>query len=163
MHHKSGNSLLELLIAITVFSLFVVALLTSISSLGFVQIKSNYTLTASQLAREAIESAVNWSLNNWSHFSSLNGEYFLTYQDDLGNDLGYVDFSVQNPGPILDRFNRRIVIQPAYRDNQGNIAESGNIDPNTIKVSAIVEWQSADQPNQVVFTTYLINQNFTQK
>lgn len=59
-------------------------------------------------------------------------------------------------GDRFDRYERRMTIEYARRDSVGMIAEDGDPDTRTLKVTSVVRWESAPgQPETVEFSEYI--------
>jgi len=149
---KTGSGLVELIIAVALFSFIIVTLIVSISSMGIVQLKNKQRFYATQLATRNIEIAHHFSQVDWDTLSALDG----TFHPELDIDQHYQLI----PGAgTHDIFTMSLIISPAYRDENDNPAPSGTPDPNTISVTSNVTWNFSNSNEQVTFTSYFINLN----
>lgn len=152
---KSGQSLIELIIAIGLGIIFITGAIGALTVTLRLSSETNHGQPALELARELSEQLRTVVNNDWHALNglSLNGstEYTVSttttfYEITEGSKtttLNAIDYSV------------RFVLDPVYRDGNNAIAAMGTLDPSTIKVTAIASWQSYGQENDVRFSTYL--------
>ena len=131
---ESGFTLIETLIAISIFSISIVTLMTVLSS-GISDI--NYAkkkITATYLAQEGIEYARNQRDN-----------YFLSSTTEWN------DFAIANNS----------VITPPSPDSDfsgfGRTVSKVEINPNEVKITSTVTWQQGSGPKKVEFSENLFN------
>ena len=150
---SKGYTLLELLIAIAIFALVLVTLISSIANLGAVQLKTKHRSFATQSAREGIEISYNQSVNDWESFKLLNGPYHP--------ELNSGEYSlIPGQETLQNIYIREITISPVLRDANGLISDSGTPDPNSMVVVSKVTWTTNAYTDDIEFSTILINQNF---
>lgn len=157
--NQSGAGLLETIIATAIFGIIMVGFVSSISSLGFTEIKTRLRTDATQAARENAEIAYNLSVRDWADFSTLadsNKKYHpkfpVTGANYVSLEPGEEKLSINNA------LNRYLVISPVNRDLDGNIVESGGtLDPDTLKIESVVYWGDGDMSETVSFVSYLTN------
>lgn len=149
-HHNQGVTLIETIIAAAILGVLFVVFVSSLASIGFSEVKARSKTEATQLAREASEISYNLSVQDWDAFASLSG----TYHPELLGSL----YSLSSGEETIDSyFTRSVVIEPALRDDSGNISDTGSPDYSTIKVTSLVTWNEADLDQTVELVTYLNN------
>ena len=144
-----GTTLVEILISITVFSIFGLTLISSLSGLGFAQIRVKHKQEATQLSREGLEIAYNLAHHDWENFKLNIG----TFHPTLVNERLTLEPNAEMVAP----YTRKVIIDPVFRDSDGNLNPTGTIDPDLLFVTSTISWSEADTPYEVALTTYLIN------
>lgn len=150
LKNKSGQSLIELLVAMGVFILV-------ISSTMFLTLDSHLAnrqggerTKAAFFAEAGLSGASSIANQAWKFLT--DGEHGLDYSG------GYWQW--QGNSDILDgRFVRRLSVEPVYRDAAGEIAATGGtIDFDTKKISSLVTWDfTTSRPSEVLVAAYLTN------
>ncbi|MEI6221578.1 MAG: hypothetical protein WCP97_02325 [bacterium] len=146
---ERGSSLMEVIIAIVLFSLVALYLFTLMLDsyrTNFEVLQDGKALT---IADEGYEAILSIRDRNWSGVAS-NGVYGL-----MTGVPGY--WSLVPGSNVLDEFTRAITIEDAYRDGTGKLVISGTPDPNTKKVTTTVSWSSGTRTRNVVIDNYLTN------
>jgi len=150
LRNKSGFSLVEIMLAIAVFSIFSVGIFYL--SIDTISRDSKVILNTDGLlyAQEGLEVARN--IRDRNYLFLTNGDHGLT----LSN--GSWSFA-QAPESIESFYERTITVSDVYRDENGNISENGTTyDPDTKKVDSEVRWlQNGVIPRSIVLTSYLSN------
>jgi len=142
---KKGQSIIELILAIGLASVFLPALLMGLVSSREGYAQQNQRLDATHLLREAEEAVRVVRENSWSQIAN-NGTYHPVIS---GNT-----WSLASNAESVSGFTRSIVISDVYRDASGSISSSGNIDPSTKKTVVTVSW-SGPILSSVSSTAYL--------
>lgn len=152
--NKKGFSLIDIIVALAIIGLVFIG----IYQLFIISTQASYTrskkMEAVQLAQETIEAVRTLRNNGWTdNMTTLaeDTEYYLVLSGDEWT------LSVIPTSLINDLFDRTVLLESVYRDEDDNIADSGTLDPKTKKVVATVEWQERGQINSVVLETYLTN------
>lgn len=148
--NKSGFSLVEILLAISIFSIFTIGIAyLSLDTLGrdaTVKISNEALL----YAQEGLEATRN--IRDKDFLALENGTYGLTL---VSNSWSY------NEAPeLIDNFyERTITISDVYRDEGGNISEDGiTVDDDMKKVESAISWmQNGLIPRSIILTEYLSN------
>ena len=146
---QKGQSLIELLLTIALVSIFFPALLT-----GFVSTRNNRTVRdqrqqASAYLNEAQEAIRVIRANGWSNLSAG------TYHPIVSGSTWILTSA---PELIDGNFTRSIIIEDVKRDSNGDIAQSGTLDPSTKLLTISVLWNSPF-PNSVSAKSYLTRHN----
>src|SRR3989344_6049098 len=142
---KKGQSIIELILAIGLASVFLPALLMGLVSSREGYAQQNQRLDATHLLREAEEAVRVVRENSWSQIAN-NGTYHPVIS---GNT-----WSLASNAESVSGFTRSIVISDVYRDASGSISSSGNIAPSTKKTVVTVSW-SGPILSSVSSTAYL--------
>lgn len=145
---KSGFSLVEITLAIAIFSIFSVGIFYL--SLDTISRDSKVVLSTEGLlyAQEGLEVARN--IRDRNYILLTNGDHGLT----LSGSVWAFD---QAPESIEDFYERTVTVLDVYRNEDGNISEEGIVyDPDTKKVESEVAWlQNGIIPRSVTLTSYL--------
>ncbi|MGB9726729.1 MAG: hypothetical protein ACPLXB_01415 [Minisyncoccia bacterium] len=133
-----AQSLLELLLSIAVGIIMIggSVLLMSTSLRSYQLTKQK--LTANSLLRQQNEVIISLSQDNWHNVSELTKDtnYYATSTNNVWSFVGGEETGILN-GVSYKRYFKTFSV---LRDNNGNIAESGNIDPNTLKITSFLEY-----------------------
>lgn len=128
---KTAFTLVEVLLALTIFTLFSVAVVSlSIDTLNR-DTKVEIENEALHYAQEGLEAAR--AIRSQDYWGLITGEYGLNFNNDTWS-------FIIAPEVIDEFYERTISIEDVYRDEANNIATSGTLDPNTKKVRSTVEW-----------------------
>ncbi len=146
---KSGFALIEVVLAIAIFSMFSVGI--TYLSLDILQAdekveEGNFALLYTQ---EGLEAA-----------RQMRDRNFLLLEDgDHGLDLSDDEWTfIPAPEDIDGYYDRTVSVEDVYRDVDGDIAETGTLDPDTKKVTSTVEWNHRGLfPKSIELSTYLSN------
>lgn len=146
---KSGISLVEVLLAIGIFAVFSLGIFyLSVETLKR-DVKIESASEAILYAQEGLEAVI--SMRDRNFLLLTNGDHGL----ELVNNLWTF---IPAPENIDGFFSRTITIADVYRDASGNIAASGNFDPNTKKITSEVSWfLRGIFPQSNTLVTYLTN------
>ena len=138
---NKGFSIIEVVIACSIISICVFALMSSAGKSIQVSNQALRQAQATLLIEEGVEAVKSIRDNDWDNISNLNldTDYYLSF-----NSL----WSLNNtPSNIDDIFTRKIVLSAVDRDSNDDIASSGSNDPGTKKVTVTVSW---NKPSGVV-------------
>ncbi len=153
--YKKGMSLVEILVAVFIFSIILGVLIT-INNFYLSNSSKNIKLVkATYLAEEGMEAVRIIRDTNWSKISSLTSgaPYFIDF--DIASST-WVSTTTENS---IDSYTRWFVLTDVMRDNTTKrIVESGGtVDPYTKLVNVYISWQ--DKGNTVVksMSSYISN------
>ncbi|MDD3662825.1 MAG: prepilin-type N-terminal cleavage/methylation domain-containing protein [Candidatus Pacebacteria bacterium] len=147
LKNKKGFSLIEVIIACTIITVSVLAVM-SVASKGIEL--SNRSLSQAQantLLEEGAEVVKSIRDAGWSNISSLSldTEYYLFF--DTTTNTWSFNLQDETPlgsipnYPIDSTFNRTVVFSSVLRDGEDNIVSSlGDIDDGTKRVTINVSW-----------------------
>lgn len=140
---RSGQSLVELLVAVAVASTLLPAILTGFVASRSGKVQQAARLSAVALANEGAEALRVVAARGWAGVST-NGIYHPAI---VGSTWELVPET-----ETIQEFTRSITIADAYRDSNGTLVESGgSVDPSTKRVSVTVTWSSLF-PSNVTLT-----------
>lgn len=147
--NKSGFSLVEILLAISIFSIFAVGITyLSLDTLGR-DAKVVLNNEALHYAQEGMEVARN--IRDRNFLLLTNGDHGLSFSNDVWS------FGLA-PEPVDNFYERRVTVSDVYRDINGNIAQEGTLDPDIKKIDSTVAWsQNGIIPRSITLTEYLTN------
>lgn len=152
---KKGFSIVEvlvvaaLLLTVTVsvsqiFPRFIVSFREASSA-----VKANYLL------EEGVEVVKIFRAESWGkNISALqnNTPYRVSF------DVGNMTWATTSSAELIDgKFDRTIILSEVYRDMDGKIASSGNVDADSRKVDVNVLWQTEAGTTTKTLTTYIFN------
>ena len=158
-----GQSLLEILVALSLGTVF---LGTSLSLLGIIfrsQNNINFNFYSQTLFKEAAEIIIYSSKNHWNSLYNLqrNNNYKIAFSQNIWSfESGQEESSYKN---IPYRLYFKIF--NVLRDQNGNISSSGDIDSSTLKVTIFLDYgQNYEKSNSISFyiTRSYLHQIFTQ-
>ena len=150
---RSSFSILELVLAIAIFSIISLTAITTMYSNIMLNQSSEKLEKATNYAEEAIEAINSMRRDEWCN-SFINGTYGLAVENGryvlsgTGNDYG--------------DFHREITISDVYRDANYNITDDTNgiIDPFVKKFTITVDYNKVKNPSErrvVELVTYIAN------
>ena len=146
---QGGFSLIEIIIAIAIFSIIIAGGLT-----GFIPVlnqnrQSNEIVEANRLAEEGLEAVRSIRNRDFNLLSAGN--------KGIGISSNLWDFS--GTSDITDKFTRQISITAANRDASGTLITSGGTtDPDTWLIKSLISWNySVGNPKQFSLETILTN------
>jgi len=139
----------EVLIALSVFSIFTTGIVSI--SLNTLQRSEKAMLNNESLlyAEECME-AVR-SIKDRDYLELASGEYGLSFADDLWS-------LIASPEIIDEYYSRTVTIEDVYRNDDGDIAETGTIDEEVKKITCDVAWDwKGVLPLSSTLTSYMTN------
>ncbi len=149
---QSGQTLIEVLLAMAVSSLVMPALLTGIVATREGKAQQQQRLQATALMQEAVEATRSVREQNWTTFA-VDG----TYHPVVVNGL----WQLQPNGEVISGFTRSVQVSSAFRNENGQLVENGGqLDPSTKKTLIIVSWPTpfaSEVSTTLIFTRYLDN------
>ncbi|MFW5853464.1 MAG: type IV pilus modification PilV family protein [Patescibacteria group bacterium] len=154
---KSGWSLLEVLIGVTLASVVIMVLiggLTRANQAG--QLALNRSV-ASFYTEEAAE-ALFYLANDWSdNFQDLTfGLAYDVFWSAEDNTWVLAEAETES----VFGFDRQIIFSQVERDANGRLTTDGSIDPDTLKVVIEVRWQDRSGEQFEELEAYLFNNYF---
>lgn len=153
MRSNQGSTLIETLIAITIFAIIATGFISATFALGMSELRTRIRTEAAQLARENIEIVYNLSVQDWNSLIQLEGEYHTTL-----NSQGF--FELTEGREILDSavpFSRYLLIEPLTRDTFGDLVTVEDDEVvNMVRVESIVSWETGNQ-EEISYRLYLTN------
>lgn len=129
--HAKAFSIIEIILASGLFALFTVAVFyISLDTLER-DVQNDLRREALSYAQEGMEAI---KLLQSSDYNSLdNGSYGLSFDNP--------NWTLTVEPEILDNFfTRTVTLSDVYRDANGDVSETGTLDPNARSVSVEVEW-----------------------
>lgn len=154
MNQKSGFTLVEVLVSLTILGIVIVMFVGAFSNSIHAQNRAKLRLQATQYARESAEVVYNLSRRDWDSLTqqieAANPD--TVFHPALNNNLATLQAGEETVG---QQFQRSIQLEWATRDNQGNVTNGqGQEDPTTIKVTSTVELPTF-LPDKVTIISYL--------
>jgi prepilin-type N-terminal cleavage/methylation domain-containing protein len=148
---SSGFSLVEVIVAITIITLSLIAIMDLAQKSITVSRQSLHSLEAATLLEEGGEAVKTIRDGAWSNITSLTSgsTYYLSYYSGAWNLSGTPN--------VVDIFTRTITINSVNRDSNDDIATSGTNDTATKKVTVTVSWQEGGDTVSKTLTFYISN------
>lgn len=149
-----GMSLAEVVIASTIITTFLVALV-GVYSVHLRSIFGNSNLVKSSFLNHQSIEAIKFLRNvSWGENIaplSLDTDYYLVWQNNR--------FELTTTNTFIDeKFERKVVLSQVLRDAQSNIVEvGGSIDPNIKKLVVTTSWSDRGATTTRSITTYIAN------
>lgn len=146
---KPAFSLMEILLGVAMFAIFTVGVFyLSIDSLD-TNLKQDLQNESLRYAQEGLEASRSIGNNDFLELDA--GEFGLSF-----TGTGWTFITAPE---VIDTFyERTITVEDVYRDLNGDIAESGTLDPSIKKITSTVDWTWKNYlPKTVSLTTYLSN------
>jgi hypothetical protein len=143
---QNGESILEILLAVAIFSIVLPAILYTLGALASSQPERNIFFDALVLTEETKNTIQQLKSTNWSAVSS-NGDYALTKV----NGVDALVLISTTPTPGANGFIRTIHVGEVKRDNGMIVDQGGVVDNATKKITINIAWVS----NQLPVTTDL--------
>ncbi len=153
---QSGQSLIEILIAIAIFSLIISSSVFLILDTFISNRQGGERTRAVAIASEGIEAAKSIHNRGWKYLT--NGDHGVQINTDNPSNTYWEFIGSQNS---INQFTRIINVSSVNRDVAGDITQSGGApDIDTKKVTSTVTWEfTPDRTNNVVLTSYFTNYN----
>ena len=140
-----GQTLIELLLAMSLTAIFLPVLLSSFVSSREGRAQSEQRLDASQLQKEAIEAVRSVRERDWNEIA-INGTFYPQIQES--------QWVLISGTEETEEYTRSIVISDVYRDTLGDIVETGgDLDPSTKRVDVSVSWTNPS-PSSLTSTLF---------
>lgn len=145
--------MLELVIAVSVITVFITAVAYSYSVILRLAFNNTFNIKAAFILEETVEAVKFLKTANWDeNIAVLDAEedYFLHFD---GSNWQVVSDNVF----IDDIFERKFSLENVNRDSQGKIVEppNGNLDSGTRKLTVVVSWQKGSATTTKSFSTYI--------
>ena len=149
LKQQTGQSLIELLIAMVIF-IMVIASITFMTLDAQVADRQGEERTrATQLTYEGLDASKSIKNRGW--------KYLTIGQHGISDISGFWEFAGTENN--IDQYQRRITVENVNRDDNKNIvATGGTIDFDTKKITSKVDWQfTPERPSDVTLASYLTN------
>lgn len=145
MKGHTGQSLIEILLAAALLIILLPALFSGLLATRDGRAQQQQRVSASLLLKETQEILRVVRERGWSLFAN-NGTYYPTID---GNTWTLSAGTDNNNG-----LTRQVIISDVYRDENGLISPSGDVDPSTKQVEITISWNNPF-PASVFSRTYL--------
>lgn len=152
-HFKKGVGLVEVLVAVFIFTVILSSLIL-ISNLYLLGATDSLKNTqAAYLAEEGIEALKTIRDNSWDNISSIpiDTEKYLSFSTASSS------WQISDSEDLVSIFSRSFIINSVNRDSDGDISLSGTDDPNTKKINITVSWNGKNGVITKNLVTYITN------
>lgn len=157
INFKKGISLVEILIAVFIFSIVLGSLIVAsnmyLSSAG----DSLKSAKAAYFAEEGIEAMKTIRDANWTNISNLSTStaYYLSFNTSSSTNYFW---TATTTATSTDGFTRKITVSNISRDSTGHIVSSGGtIDTSTKLITVSVSWLAKAGAITKSLSTYITN------
>ena len=135
LNQSKGESIIEILLAIALFSIVLPAVLYTLGSFAGSQPQNNMYFNAIMDTEETKSTIQEMKAVSWDTVSQ-NGTYTLNALDNTLNLL------ITTPTPDPDGFIKTIQISDVQRNNGVIVSEGGTVDSATKKISISIDWET---------------------
>jgi type II secretory pathway pseudopilin PulG len=141
MEKSKGQSLVELMIAVAIGAILILAIITLIVPALKGSNKSAQIQTASSLAKELLENVGVWSQADWHNIYDLGKGSPNFYYLNTSNSPFVIATGTESIEVGTSTYSRFFYIENVSRDSSGNIVTTdGADDPSTQKVTVGYNW-----------------------
>ena len=151
---KKGQSLIELLIVISLMAIFLPALISGLTASREGKAQQIQREDAFNLLKETEEAVRIVRERDWEEIA-INGSY---HPQKTGTT-----FILSSGSENINGYTREIIISDTLRDSNGQIVNSGTIDSSTKKITTTISWSlpySSSVDSVIYLTRYLNNSSF---
>lgn len=159
LEFRSGQSLIEVLIAIAIGALMVVAAGAIIAPALRVNTQTSQAQVGSSLAKALLDNVRVWAEGDWHNISNLATTSLNTYYLNTSNSPFTASTGTESVVVSTTTYNRYFYVDDVNRDASGYITSSGgSVDPSTKRVTVAYSWpQSATYTISDYLTRYRNN------
>lgn len=142
---EKGQTLVELLLAIGMMAIILPALYGGFFASRQGKAQQGEHLQAAALLAEEEEAMRSVREKGWANIAT-NGTYHATLSGSI--------WSLSSGSETVNRYTRQVTISDAYRNQNGDLAGSGTVDPSTKKLVYTVSW-GTPYTTSISATSYL--------
>lgn len=147
MHKRNGFTIIELLVAGSLFAVFSSAFVVIFLQTFTNDYRQSELNVAMAFAREGIEIVRAMRKDGFPLLGTVTEGGFET--------VGGGNFRFDGAPDTTDKYERKITVVYAQRSG-GDIAEGGSVDDKTMKVTSVVEWDSMTGTREsITLSTYI--------
>lgn len=155
--NNKGFGLMEVVVGIAIIAAVLTGLFTAFTKYFHSGVSNTPRVKATIISEEGVEAIRYMRDKGWSaNIDSLSTDtkYYLEYATSSGWSA-----SANNPGYVMDKFDRSFVLKDVYRDSStDDIDPSGSdLDPNTLKFIVSVSWKNGNSTSTVKTKSYITN------
>ena len=158
VNQKKGSGLVEILVAVSIFSVILVSLITVsnmyLSSAG----ESLKSAKGAYLAQEGMEAVKIIRDTNWNNISAITDDVNFYIDFDTSSSTNNTWKSTSTFSYIDSIYIRVFKLNSVFRDSNGRIIQNGGtLDPNSKKVTVTVSWKTKNSTITKILSTYITN------
>lgn len=144
-------SLIEIVVVLFLVVVIVPAVNNVISQSVRAMATTQREVEALYLAQEGMEAVRAMRDSSWSNIADFEGTNYL-------NDVsGGLSFS-ETPSLIDGIYERQVIVSPAYRDGNDDLADSGDPETEAKKIEVIITWSELNGGSKSIsLQTYVTN------
>ena len=150
---NKGFNLLEIVVGVTIISIFLLAVAPLFQSFLKIGYGNTKIIQASFLLEEGVEAVKILRDDSWqNNISTLNTgtDYFLYFNGDSWQ-------TTTSYSQIDGIFERKFIISDVYRDENDDISLSGTLDSNIKKIDMSISWLKDKGTTTKTVATYVTN------
>lgn len=161
--YNSGQSLVEILVALAVGIIFVLGTIIAVQMSLKTGKDSEKIQTSAMFARELMDNVKIFAESDWHNISNLattsaNKYYLNTSNSPFTAVSGEESISVGTT-----TYSRYFYVDDVYRDGSGQITQSGGtLDPSTKKITIVYKWIGGNDKYLITYLTRFKNMIFNQ-
>lgn len=158
VNYKKGSALVEILVAVFIFSAILGSLITASSMYLRGAGDSLRSAKGAYLAQEGVEAIKIMRDTGWSNISTLNNntDYYLYF--DTSSSTNNTWKATSTISTIDSIFDRTFKLYSVNRDSNGRVVlNGGTLDSNTREVNVSVSWKLKGATTTKVLSTYITN------
>jgi len=162
-NRRSGQSLIEVLVAVALGALMLVSATVIIAPVLKIGTQTNRVQIGTALARELLDNVRAWSEGDWHYMSNLatssqNRYYLSTSSSPFVSVTGTESIVLSTT-----TYTRCFYVEDVFRDAGGSItASGGSLDPSTKKVTVAYSWAGVATSTVSMYLTRNRNNVFDQ-
>jgi prepilin-type N-terminal cleavage/methylation domain-containing protein len=153
LSNNKGFGLMEIVVAVAIASIALYGM-SETARMSFRYINdATKKVQAAFLMEEGVEVVKIFRDTGWStNIESLGTStpYYLTFSAGTWQSSSVNTF-------VDDTFERKFQLDPVIRNASDDIAASGTIDPDTLKLTVTVSWRSGSATTSQSISTYITN------
>ncbi len=159
LKNQSGQSLIEVLVALGLASAISVSVLGIMVQAQILNLSTKQRIEANTISDQLIEQARSARDLLWSADKSSGNQYYFS------QNSGSWQLETGANSLTDGTYTAYLELEEVFRDENGNIADSGTLDPATVKVISNVSWTTRFNRNlsqTTLLTRRVANRNLVQ-
>ena len=162
-HTRKGQSLIEVLIAVTIGALMIGAVATLIVTVLRIGSQAQKSQAGAALGKELLENVRVWTERSWYNVASLStssaNHYYLSASSSPFSVLSGDETAIV----ASTTYTRYFYVENVGRDAAGKILASGGVDdPSTRKITVVYSWPQSAANTLIAYLTRSANNIFFQ-
>lgn len=161
--YNSGQSLVEILVALAVGIIFVLGTIIAVQMSLKTGKDSEKIQTSAMFARELMDNVKIFAESDWHNISNLATTSANKYYLNTSNSPFTVVSGEESISVGTTTYSRYFYVDDVYRDGSGQITQSGGtLDPSTKKITIVYKWIGGNDKYLITYLTRFKNMIFNQ-